>query len=162
MKSYVNSATGRRVPDPDPPPDSFFSDGRRTTNFVTKKLRHHTDRYVHYRKHPGSVPGDSSLSTNPTQIETSYRRKHLLSDQLYPQNTFGQTSLSKFLTLTSICSRVAEHLSHAYVVALGDKKQETVLNALEDIRRRANRDSRPINVFQTDNGKEFQNLRLTH
>ena len=115
MKSYVNSATGRRVPDPDPPPDSFFSDGRRPTNFVTKKLLHHTDRYVHYRKHPGSAPDDSSLSTNPTQIETSYNLptegNHLLSDQLYPQNTFGQTSLSKFLTLTSICSRVAEHLS---------------------------------------------------
>ena len=45
----------------------------------------------------------------------------------------------------------------AYVEALRDKTQYSVLNALESIRQKALKDGRPLNVLQSDNGKEFQN-----
>jgi len=50
---------------------------------------------------------------------------------------------------------------YAYVEALKDKSQASVLDALEVIRQRALEDGRPITVFQTDNGKEFQNNRIS-
>jgi IS30 family transposase len=45
----------------------------------------------------------------------------------------------------------------AYVEALRDKTQYSVLNALESIRQKALKDGRPLHVLQSDNGKEFQN-----
>jgi transposase InsO family protein len=48
----------------------------------------------------------------------------------------------------------------AYVAALKDKTQETVLNALDRIRQKSINDGRPLKVLQTDNGKEFQNARI--
>ena len=45
---------------------------------------------------------------------------------------------------------------YAYSVALKDKTQTSVLDALESIRRIALKEGRPIKVLQTDNGKEFQ------
>ena len=38
-----------------------------------------------------------------------------------------------------------------------DKRTETVLHALETIRKKAANDGRPIAVLQTDNGSEFVN-----
>jgi len=49
---------------------------------------------------------------------------------------------------------------YVYVEALKDKTQASVLDGLERIRQKAIKDGRPINVFQTDNGKEFQNNRI--
>ena len=49
---------------------------------------------------------------------------------------------------------------YAYVEALRDKTQESVVNAFENIRQRAARDGRPLKVLQTNNGKEFQNMRV--
>jgi hypothetical protein len=46
---------------------------------------------------------------------------------------------------------------YAYVVALKDKTQDTVLHALERIRQKSIIDGRPLKVLQTDNGKEFTN-----
>ena len=46
---------------------------------------------------------------------------------------------------------------YAYVEPLKDKRTETVLNALETIRKRALNDARPIATLQTDNGSEFVN-----
>ena len=42
---------------------------------------------------------------------------------------------------------------YAYVQALKDKTQETVLAAFELIRQQSVKDGRPIKVLQTDNGK---------
>ena len=50
---------------------------------------------------------------------------------------------------------------YAYVEALKDKSQASVLDALEVIRQRALEDGRPITVFQTDNGKQFQNNQIS-
>ena len=50
----------------------------------------------------------------------------------------------------------------AYVAALKDKTQETVLGAFERIHQQAINDGRPLKVLQTDNGKEFQNNRITN
>ena len=50
---------------------------------------------------------------------------------------------------------------YAYVAAVKDKDQETVLGAFERIREQAINDGRPLKVLQTDNGKEFQNKRIT-
>jgi hypothetical protein len=50
---------------------------------------------------------------------------------------------------------------YAYVKALKDKTQGSVLDALERIRQKAIKDGRPIKVFQTDNGKEFQNHQIS-
>ena len=50
----------------------------------------------------------------------------------------------------------------AYIAALKDKTQISVLDALETIRKKAVKDGRPLNVFQTDNGKEFQNRKITN
>lgn len=47
-----------------------------------------------------------------------------------------------------------------YVEALRDKTQKSVYEAFEIIRIHALNDGRPINVLQTDNGKEFQNACL--
>ncbi len=44
---------------------------------------------------------------------------------------------------------------YAYVKALKDKTQKSVYDALENIRKQSLNDGRPINVLQTDNGKEF-------
>lgn len=41
--------------------------------------------------------------------------------------------------------------------ALKDKSQISILGSLENIRRTAIKDGRPINVLQSDNGKEFRN-----
>jgi len=49
---------------------------------------------------------------------------------------------------------------YAYVAALKDKTQETVLNALDKIRHQSINDGRPLKVLQTDNGKEFQNKQM--
>ena len=49
---------------------------------------------------------------------------------------------------------------YAYVVALKDKTQETVLTALDSIHQKSINDGRPLKVLQTDNGKEFQNARI--
>ena len=49
---------------------------------------------------------------------------------------------------------------YVYVVALKDKRQDTVLNALERIRQMSIIDGRPLKVLQTDNGKEFTNNKL--
>ena len=46
---------------------------------------------------------------------------------------------------------------YSYVEALKDKTQKSVYEALEYIQKQALKDGRPINVLQTDNGKEFQN-----
>lgn len=46
---------------------------------------------------------------------------------------------------------------YAYSVALKDKQQQTVLDALERIRVQTINDGRPLKVLQTDNGKEFTN-----
>jgi hypothetical protein len=46
---------------------------------------------------------------------------------------------------------------YAYIEALRDKTQYSVLNALESIRQKALKDGRPLHVLQSDNGKEFQN-----
>ena len=46
---------------------------------------------------------------------------------------------------------------YAYSEALKDKRKETIVQALEDIRQRAQSDGRPITVLQTDNGTEFIN-----
>jgi hypothetical protein len=46
---------------------------------------------------------------------------------------------------------------YAYVAALKDKTQQTVLNALDRIRQQSINDGRPLKVLQTDNGKEFKN-----
>jgi hypothetical protein len=43
---------------------------------------------------------------------------------------------------------------------LKDKTQESVLHALERIRQRSIIDGRPLNVLQTDNGKEFTNNKI--
>ncbi len=51
---------------------------------------------------------------------------------------------------------------YAYVVALKDKTQDNVLNALERIRQRSISDGRPLKVLQTDNGKEFTNNKITN
>ncbi len=51
---------------------------------------------------------------------------------------------------------------YAYVVALKDKTQDTVLNALERIRQRSTMDGRSLKVLQTDNGKEFTNSKITN
>ena len=51
---------------------------------------------------------------------------------------------------------------YAYVVALKDKTQISVLDALETIRKKAVKDGRPLKVIQTDNGKEFQNRKITN
>jgi Integrase core domain len=45
----------------------------------------------------------------------------------------------------------------AYVEPMKDKRTETVLHALETIRKKAANDGRPIAVLQTDNGSEFVN-----
>jgi hypothetical protein len=50
----------------------------------------------------------------------------------------------------------------AYVVALKDKTRIIVLDALETVRKKTVKDGRPLNVFQTDNGKEFQNRNITN
>jgi hypothetical protein len=50
---------------------------------------------------------------------------------------------------------------YAYVEALKDKTQGSVLDALERIRLSAIQDGRPMKVFQTDNGKEFQNNQIS-
>ena len=50
---------------------------------------------------------------------------------------------------------------YAYVPALKDKTQETVVGAFEIIRQQSINDGRPLKVLQTDNGKEFQNKRIT-
>jgi hypothetical protein len=49
---------------------------------------------------------------------------------------------------------------YAYVVALKDKTQDTVLHALERIRQRSIIDGRPLKVLQTDHGKEFTNNKV--
>jgi hypothetical protein len=49
---------------------------------------------------------------------------------------------------------------YAYVVALKDKTQDTVLHALERIRQKSIIDGRPLKVLQTDNGKEFTNNKI--
>ena len=46
---------------------------------------------------------------------------------------------------------------YAYVVALQDKSTESINEALDIVRKQALKDGRPINVLQTDNGREFQN-----
>jgi Integrase core domain len=46
---------------------------------------------------------------------------------------------------------------YAYVEALKDKTTPAMLNALENIRRKAFNDGRPITILQTDNGSEFIN-----
>ena len=46
---------------------------------------------------------------------------------------------------------------YVYVEALKDKTTETVLQALETVRKKALNDGRPITVLQTDNGSEFIN-----
>jgi Integrase core domain len=51
---------------------------------------------------------------------------------------------------------------YAYVVALKDKTQDTVLNALERIRQRSTIDGRPLKVLKIDNGKEFTNNKITN
>jgi hypothetical protein len=51
---------------------------------------------------------------------------------------------------------------YAYVAALKDKTQETVVGAFEIIRQQSINDGRPLKVLQTDNGKEFQNKRVTN
>lgn len=50
---------------------------------------------------------------------------------------------------------------YAYVEPLKDKTHASVLDALEQIQLRAIKEGRPIKVFQTDNGKEFQNNRIS-
>ena len=50
---------------------------------------------------------------------------------------------------------------YAYSEALKNKRQETVLEALECIRIRALNDGRPIKGLQTDNGTEFLNNRVS-
>ena len=50
---------------------------------------------------------------------------------------------------------------YAYVVALKDKTQGTVIAAFESIRLKAIKDGRPLKVLQTDNGKEFVNIQMT-
>jgi hypothetical protein len=50
--------------------------------------------------------------------------------------------------------------TYVYGVALKDKTQGTVLNALERIRQRSIIDGRPLKVLQTDNGKEFTNNKI--
>ena len=47
---------------------------------------------------------------------------------------------------------------YVYSEALKDKKTETMLNALENIRIKALNDGRPITILQTDNGSEFINI----
>jgi hypothetical protein len=51
---------------------------------------------------------------------------------------------------------------YAYVAALKEKTQGTVLNALDRIRQKSINDGRPLKVLQTDNGKEFQNNRIAN
>jgi hypothetical protein len=51
---------------------------------------------------------------------------------------------------------------YAYVAALKDKTQETVLHAFERICQQSINDGRPLKVLQTDNGKEFQNNRINN
>jgi len=51
---------------------------------------------------------------------------------------------------------------YAYVAALKDKTQETVLNALDKIHQKSINDGRPLKILQTDNGKEFQNNRIAN
>ncbi|KAI3651427.1 hypothetical protein MP228_003698 [Amoeboaphelidium protococcarum] len=51
---------------------------------------------------------------------------------------------------------------YAYVAALNDKAQETVLNAQDKIHQKSINDGRPFKVNQTDNGKEFQNNRIAN
>jgi hypothetical protein len=51
---------------------------------------------------------------------------------------------------------------YAYVAALKDKTQETVLNALDRIHQQSINDGWPLKVLQTDNGKEFQNNRIAN
>ncbi len=41
------------------------------------------------------------------------------------------------------------------------KTQKSVYDALENIRKQSLNDGRPINVLQTDNGKEFHNSSIT-
>jgi hypothetical protein len=51
---------------------------------------------------------------------------------------------------------------YAYVAALKDKTQETVLRALERIRELSINDGHPLKVLQTDIGREFQNNRISN
>jgi hypothetical protein len=51
---------------------------------------------------------------------------------------------------------------YAYVAALKDKTQETVVGAFERIRQQSINDGRPLKVLQTDNGQEFQKKRITN
>ena len=50
---------------------------------------------------------------------------------------------------------------YVYAEALKDKTQNSVLDALETIRRKALKDGRPLKILQTDNGKEFQNFKIS-
>ena len=51
---------------------------------------------------------------------------------------------------------------YAYTEVMKNKRTESVLNALENIRVRAQHDGRPITVLQTDNGSEFTNKTVLH
>ena len=60
---------------------------------------------------------------------------------------------SNYHTLLNV---INVNTKYAYSVALKDKPQTSVLDALESIRRITLKEGRPIKVLQTDNGKEFQ------
>eukprot|EP00835_Amoeboradix_gromovi_P002672 NODE_156_length_16689_cov_0.273960.p5 type:complete len:344 gc:universal NODE_156_length_16689_cov_0.273960:13130-12099(-) len=57
---------------------------------------------------------------------------------------------------------INDNTKYAYVAALKDKSQETVVGAFERIRQQSINDGRPLKVLQTDNGKEFQNNCITN
>ena len=54
------------------------------------------------------------------------------------------------------------NIKYLYVKALQEKTQKSVNEALEFIWKQALQDGRPINILQTDNGREFQNASIRH